>query len=298
MGLLAATWGASYMFIKVGLRDFDAGTIVCGRTALAALVLIPVALRRDAFAALRSRPGVVVVNAVVQVALPFLAITVGERWIPSALAGILVASAPIFTALIAIRVDHEERATGLGLVGILVGMLGVGLLFGVDLSGDAKELAGGGLILLASVGYAIGPMLVKHRLRGAQPAGVAAATMAVSAVLTAPLVAIDPPGSIGWDSAGSLLALGIIGTGVAFLIFYTLIAELGPARASVVAYLAPGFSVLYGAAVLDESITVATIGGLVLILAGSYLGAERRLPGGPSRSAPSRSTEPEPVRAR
>jgi drug/metabolite transporter (DMT)-like permease len=279
----------------VGLRDFGAGTIVCGRTALAAAVLLPVALRRDALAALRGHARIVVLNAVVQVALPFLAITVGERWIPSALAGILVASSPIFTALLAMRVDHEERSTGLGLVGIVVGMVGVALLFGVDLSGDANELAGGGLILLASVGYAIGPMLVKHRLRGAQPAGVAAATMTVSAVLTAPLVVIDPPGSVGWDSAGSVLALGVVGTGVAFLIFYTLIAELGPARASVVAYLAPGFSVMYGAAILGESITAGTVGGLVLILVGSYLGAERRLP---SRSAPSRSSEPEPARAR
>src|SRR4051794_25684290 len=109
MGVLAATWGASYMFIKVGLRDFGVGTIVCGRTALAAAVLIPVARHQRALHLLRGRHWPILGCAVMQVALPFCLITVGEHWIPSALAGILVASAPIFSALLTIRFVPDDK---------------------------------------------------------------------------------------------------------------------------------------------------------------------------------------------
>jgi drug/metabolite transporter (DMT)-like permease len=278
MGLLAATWGASYLFIKVGLRDLDAAQVVCARTALAALVLLPVAVRAGAVPALLARKASVVLIAVVQVVIPFLLISVGESHIDSALAGILVASAPIFTALLATRFDHAERSSGWGAVGVLVGILGVALLFGVDLSGDGTALLAGAGILVAGLCYAGGAMLIKKRMAGVPPAGVAASTMTVSALVTLPIALVHPPTSLGLDAAGSMLALGVLGTGLAFLLFYTLIAELGPARASLVAYIAPGFAVIYGAALLGESITGATIGGLGLILLGSWMGAESRPP--------------------
>jgi drug/metabolite transporter (DMT)-like permease len=278
MALLAATWGASYMFIKVGLRDFSAGFIVCGRTALAAVVLLPVALRRDALRGLRGHGWDILVLALLQIVAPFLLITVGEHDIPSALAGILVASAPIFTALIAPLVDEDERARGWALAGVAVGIVGVALLFGVDLSGDAAALIAGLMVLVAGLCYGLGGLELKRRMTGSQPAGIAAATMATSTLLTLPLAILTPPRSAGLDSIASLLALGALGTGLAFLIFYTLIAEVGPGRASLVAYLAPGFSVGYGVAVLGESITAGTVAGLALILAGSYLGAEGRPP--------------------
>ncbi|UTI66475.1 DMT family transporter [Paraconexibacter antarcticus] len=300
MGMLAATWGASYLFIKVGLRDLDAAQVVCVRTALAALVLAPVALRSGALPALRERKGSVVLIAAVQVIAPFLLISVGESHIDTALAGILVASAPIWTALLATRFDDAERSHGWGTVGVLVGILGVALLFGVDLSGDATALLAGAGILVAGLGYAAGGMLIKRRMAGVPPAGVAASTMTVSALVTLPLALIHPPTSLGLDAAASMLALGALGTGVAFLLFYTLIAELGPARASLVAYIAPGFAVVYGAVLLGEDITVGTVGGLVLILLGSWMGAEGRAPWQRrvSRTAPSRSSAPEPVPSR
>ncbi|WP_354698324.1 hypothetical protein DSM112329_03996 [Paraconexibacter sp. AEG42_29] len=298
MAVLAATWGASYLFIKVGLRDFDSAQVVCSRTALGALVLLPIALRGGTLAMLLQRKRAAVVIAIIQVVIPFALITVGEHHIDSALAGILVASAPIFTALIALRFDHAERSSGWGTVGIGVGILGVALLFGVDLSGDSKTLLAGGGILIAGLCYAIGAMLIKREMAGVPPAGVVASTMTISALLTLPFALIHPPTSLGLDAAASLLALGVLGTGLAFLIFYTLIAELGPRKASLVAYIAPGFSVVYGAALLDERITAATIGGLVLILAGSWMGAEGRAPW-QRRSAPPGGTPPatEPVAA-
>lgn len=278
--LLASLWGASYLFIKLGLEDLPPAMIVLARTALAALVLIPVALARQAFSGLRGRLRPIVVLAAVQVAGPFLLISVGEQEISSSLAGILVASAPIFTAALAIWVDHEERSHGLGFLGVAIGIVGVALLLGVDTGGEGAALVGGLLVVLASLGYAIGGLYLKRRLSQVSPVGVGAATMLASALLSAPAALATAPDSLpGLGAAAAVIALGVGGTGLAFTIFYTLIATVGPAKASLVAYIAPGFAVVYGVVLLDERFSAGTVAGLVLILAGSWLAAEGRLPG-------------------
>jgi len=299
----AALWGSSYLFIKVALDDFSEGAIVCIRTALGALLLLGIAARTGVVGALRGRMRWVATIAFVQVVGPFLLITYGENHISSSLTAILISSVPIFTALLALRFDQAERSHGWGLAGIGVGIVGVVLLFGVDLSGDASELAGGGMMLLAALGYAISWMLVKHKLAGAAPVAVAGGTMAVAALATLPLLVLAPPTTApGLDAVGSLLALGAGGTGAAFVLYYGLIAGIGPARASMVGYIAPGFSIVYGITLLGESLTAAAVAGLALILAGSWLGAEGRPPWRPrvavSRSEPARSSAPAPARAR
>jgi drug/metabolite transporter (DMT)-like permease len=154
-------------------------------------------------------------------------------------------------------------------------------------------------MLGASLCYAISWLLVKHKMAGAAPEAVAGGTMLVAAVVTLPLLVASPPQTApGLDSIVSILALGAGGTGIAFVLFYTLIADIGPARAAMVSYVAPAFSIVYGVVLLGESLTVAAIGGLALILAGSWLGAQGRLPGFLSRSGPSRSSAPAPARAR
>ena len=298
--LLAATaalWGASYLVIKVALDDLSEGAIVFVRVLLGAAVLVPLAVRAGAFGAARGRLGWLTVITLVQVVAPFLLIVYGENHVPSALAGILVSSAPIFTALLATRFDHAERLRGWSFAGIVLGIAGVTLLFGADLSGSGDAIAGGLMILLASLCYAAGSLLIKHRAAGIPPVAVAASNMAIASLVTLPLALAAPPGEVpSPETIGSLLALGAGGTGVAFLWYYLLIAELGPGRASVVAYVAPAFSVVYGAVLLDEAVTLGTVGGLALILAGSYLAVTggRRL----SRSEPSRSTAPATARAR
>src|ERR671911_3133120 len=143
--VLAAIWGASYMFIKIGVRDLSPAMVAWSRIALAALVLGGLAIARGALPPLAGRAGTLFLVGAVQVAGPFLLIGAGEEGISSSLAGILVASAPLFTALLAIWVDHEERSQGLRLVGVLVGFAGVALLLGVDIGGSALlgGLAGG-----------------------------------------------------------------------------------------------------------------------------------------------------------
>jgi drug/metabolite transporter (DMT)-like permease len=300
LSITAALWGASYMFIKVALDDgLSEGFIICARTILGAAVLLPMAARAGAIGPILERRWWALALASVQVIVPFGLITFGENHVPSSLAGILVATAPLFVALLATKFDPAERARGWGLFGVVLGMLGVVLLFGVDLSGEAETLIGGLMIVGAGACYAVAVLIAKRGFTGVAPVGVAASNLVISAVVWLPIALVSLPSHApGADAVLSMLALGAGGTGMAFLFFYTSIAEVGPAKASVVAYVAPAFAVVYGVVLLDEQLTAGTIGGLVLILAGSWLAASGRLPRGLSRSEPSRSTAPAPARAR
>src|SRR5918996_4030487 len=175
--VLGAIWGASYLFIKIGVRDLSPAMVAFLRIALAACVLVPVAISQDAMRGLGRRVPMLLLLGAVQVAGPFLLIAAGEEEISSSLAGILVSSAPLFTAVLAIWVDHEERSHGLRLGGILIGFGGVALLLGVDLGGEGAALVGGLFIVLASLGYAIGGFMVKHRLSGMAPVAMSGLVM-------------------------------------------------------------------------------------------------------------------------
>ena len=277
--VLSALWGASYLFIKVALEDVSPAIVVFARTALASLVLLPIALRTEALAGLRERKGTVAVLALLQIAAPFMLISIGQQEISSSLAGILVATAPIFTFLLAIRLEREERARGVGLVGVLLGITGVALLLGVDTGGEGAALLGGLLVVLASLGYALGAFYFRRNLGQIKPIGAVTASMGASALMVLPFALATLPADLpGAKAIGALTALGVLGTGVSFVLFYTLIAEVGPTKSSLVAYVAPGFSVLYGVTLLGEPFGVATLAGLIMIVGGSWLTAEGRLP--------------------
>ena len=272
--VLAALWGASYLFIKIALDDLSPAAVVFTRTALAAVVLLPFAIRSGGMAPLWRRwPGLFALAAI-QVAGPFLLISAGERHIASSLAGILVASAPIFTAIFAIWIDAGERLSTLGVVGVAIGIVGVALLLGVDLGGSSSALGGGLLVVLASVGYAIGGFALKRWFKGEKPLALVAATMSSSALMTLPLMLIALPSHVGLDTAGAISALGLGGTGIAFVIYYTLNHAIGPTRTSLVAYIAPVFALVYGVTLLDESFSATTAIGIVLIVGGSWLAAK------------------------
>jgi drug/metabolite transporter (DMT)-like permease len=287
---LASLWGASYLFIKIGLDDLSPAGIVFSRTALAALVLLPFAIRSGGMAPLwRLAPGLFALAAI-QVAGPFLLISAGERHIASSLAGILVASAPIFTAIFAIWIDSSERLHRRGVVGVAIGIVGVALLLGVDVGGSGAALAGGLMVVLASVGYALGGFALKRYFSGQQPLALVASTMTASALMTLPLALLDVPSHVGLDTIGAMSALGLGGTGIAFVIYYTLNHSIGPTRTSLVAYIAPVFAVVYGVTLLDEKFGVTTALGIVLIIGGSWMAARA-----PARVI--RTAEPQPAEA-
>ena len=293
MGITAAVWGASYMFIKIALDDgVRAPSIVFLRVVFGALVLVPLALRSGGFAGVREHRGWAFAVGLAQVALPFLLITYGERWIPSSLAAILVSSTAIFVVLLSAWLAQGDALHGWGIAGIALGIVGVALLFGVDLGDDPNAVLGGFMVLLASILYAIASIWVRTKLPGVAPIGIAASTMIAAAIATLPAAVAQPPEHMPSPGTwAALVVLGAGGTGLAFLLYYTLIADIGVSRASVVAYLAPLFAVTYGALFLDESITAGTVGGLILILGGSYAAAEGRPPWRP-RPVPAEADEP------
>jgi len=291
---LASMWGASYLFIKIALDDLSPAAIVFTRTALAALVLMPFAIRSGGMGPLRPLVPGLFALAAVQVAGPFLLISAGERHIASSLAGILVASAPIFTAILAIWVDSSERLHTRGAFGVAIGIVGVGLLLGVDVGGSGAALVGGLMVVLASLGYAIGGFGLKRYFSGQQPIALVASTMTASALMTLPLALISAPSQVGLDTVGAMLALGVGGTGISFVIYYTLNHAIGPTRTSLVAYVAPVFAVIYGVTLLDEKFGVTTAIGIVLIIGGSWLAASAPPR---AREVPARPAEPQPARA-
>jgi drug/metabolite transporter (DMT)-like permease len=276
---LSAVWGASYLFIKIGLRDMSWAEIVCARTALAALVLWPLAIHRRALRGLVRRTPEIVLLGTIQMALPFTLITLGERHIASSLAGILVAAAPIWIALLAPLLDPEESSYGWSLAGVLIGIVGVGLLLGVDLGGDSQAALGGAMVVFAALGYACSGLFIKRRFRQADPVGVVAGTTLTAALLLLPAAIITAPSSApGAGPLAAVIALGVAGTGIAFVLVNVLVAQIGAAKMSLVAYVSPAFALVYGVAFLDEGVTATTFAGLALILGGSWLAAGGRLP--------------------
>jgi drug/metabolite transporter (DMT)-like permease len=274
--VLGAIWGASYLFIKIGVRDLSPAMVSWARVTLAAAVLVPLAAHNGALGRARDVGfGWLTLLAATQIAGPFVLIAAAEEEISSGLAGILVASAPLFTALLAMRVDAEERSRGLRLAGVLLGIAGVAVLLGVDLGDSGSQLLGGLAVLLAGLGYAVGGLIAKRRLASIPPLGMAAWVTVAATILLVPFSAAtipSQPPALG--PVAAVVVLGVLGTGIAFAIFYELIGSVGPARTWIVTYLAPGFAVAYGAIFLDEAVTASTLAGLGLILAGSYLAAE------------------------
>ncbi len=275
MVLLAALWGSSYLFIKVALQEGVAPvSIVFARIALGALVLVPIAGRVGALAPLRSALRPVLVIAVVQIVFPFLLIAYGERFIASSQAGILFAATPMWAVLLAQRHDHDERPATIAVLGVVTGLVGVVVLLGIDVGGGRQAIVGGLMVLVASAAYAIGSLYLKRQLKDARAVGVAAAALLTGALLLVPaqLFAL-PAHPLSLQAVGSLLLLGVGGTGIAFAINYTLIAQIGPGRASLVAYIAPGCAVIFGVALLGEPLGAGMILGLGLILGGSWIAA-------------------------
>ena len=277
--VLAALWGSSYLFIKVALEDLSPAMIVFSRTALAALILLPFALATGALTGLRGRGGAVVALAFVQIAAPFALITFGERYISSSLTGILVASAPIFTALFAPFLDDAERSAGMRLVGVAVGIVGVAVLLGLDSGDTPLALVGGLMVVLAGACYALAGFYFKRRFVDVAPVGAVTVAMVATAAMLAVPAALSAPAAVPQATTlGAIAALGVGGTGIAFVIFYTLLGTVGPARTSLVAYIAPGFAVVYGVTLLGERFTLATLAGLALIIGGSWLAARGGVP--------------------
>jgi drug/metabolite transporter (DMT)-like permease len=276
---VSVIWGMPYLFIKIGVEELSPGFVAWSRVALAALVLLPIAIRTGA---LRGLPlGWLVAFAAVEIAIPFPLIGFGEQRISSSLAAILIAALPLVVAFLALRFDHAERPTRTRLVGMLVGLGGVVALVGIDIGGRGAELLGAAAVLAATLGYACGPLIVKRHLAGADPLGPVTAAMAIASIMLLPFGIGDfPTTTPQTDTLVAIVVLGLVCSAAAFLLFFRLIVEVGPSRATVITYVNPIVALVLGVAVLGESVTAGAIAGLLLILAGSWLATDGRLPPG------------------
>jgi drug/metabolite transporter (DMT)-like permease len=278
---VSVIWGMPYLFIKIAVDELSPSVVAWSRLALAAAVLLPVAWKLGALRGLGQRWQILTLFAAVEMAVPWPLIGYGEVRISSSLAAILIAAVPLFVALLALRFDHAERPTATRLVGMLIGLAGVVALVGIDIGGRADDLLGALAILVAAFCYAVGPMIVKRRLSDVDPLGPVAASLAIATLLVTPFALADVPTEVpSGDVIASIVVLGIVCSALAFLFFFRLIAEVGPSRATVITYVNPVVALALGVAILDESVTAGAVAGLLLILAGSWLSTDGRVPPG------------------
>jgi drug/metabolite transporter (DMT)-like permease len=275
---LSALWGASYLFIKVAVEDMDPAAIVGFRLVLAAAVLLGVLCARNghrsALDQMRATGRHGIALGLINTVIPYWLIAWGETHIDSGIAAIANSTVPIFVTLIAIRVRPSERATGQRLLGILVGLVGVGILAGVDPEGGWWGVLGTLAIVGSSLAYATANLYAQTRFTGSSPDAIAAVTVAVGAVVMLPVGLTQLPGHApGWKTIGSIVALGVLGTAFAYLVHYRIVSRYGSTRASLVTYLLPVFALFYGAVLLNEPLRWQALGGLALILAGVALGS-------------------------
>ena len=287
---VSAIWGASYLLIKIALDGLEPSMIVFARVLLAALVLYAALLMRGgeeraALGWLRRRWRRAIVQGTLAVAVPFMLISFGETQISSGLTGVLISPGPLFIAMLAPLIDPSEKVDRRGAVGVVIGFAGVVLLIGVNTVHSLGELLGALAMVGAALAYGLGAMYARLKFRGVPPLVVSFAACGVAAALTLPpALATIGENHPDLGEVAAVVSLGVIGTAVAFYLYFGLIAEAGAGKAALCGYLIPPLALAYGAVLLNEEITPAAIAGLVLILIGVALASgdrEGEAPGEP-----------------
>jgi drug/metabolite transporter (DMT)-like permease len=267
-------WGIPYLFIRIAVSELTPATLVFLRTGVAALVLLPIAIRAGGMRALLAKWRPVVLFAAIEIGIPWLAISSAEQQITSSLAGLLVSAVPLIGVLIAPVFGNREKIGPLNLSGLLLGLVGVAAIVGFDLRATGwvplAEMA------VVVVGYAVGPAILARYLTGLPSVSVTAASLAICAIVYAPVAALQWPHSIPSRGVlGSVAVLALLCTALAFLLFFALISEVGPVRATVITYINPAVAALAGILVLSENFTFGMGFGFVLVLVGSTLATRR-----------------------
>jgi drug/metabolite transporter (DMT)-like permease len=274
---LGVAWGIPYLFIKVAVSELEPAMVVLGRSALAALLLMPLAFfRREVWQVVR-RWKPMAAYTLVEIVLPWYFLSSAEQRLPSSTAGLLLATVPLAGVGIAFLMGRPERLTRLNWLGIVLGMLGVAALVGLDIAGSdfiaVAEMA------VVVVGYALGPAILARWMSDLPGVGVVAVSLAATAVVYVPFVLLTGAWPSAWPSTSvvvSIVVLAVVCSALAFLLMVALIGEIGPVKATAITYVNPAVAILAGVLVLGERVTVWTIAGFGLVLAGSYLVTRKR----------------------
>jgi drug/metabolite transporter (DMT)-like permease len=269
---LGIIWGLPYFFIKIALQDVPPLLLAFSRVLLATLILLPIAWRRGALRSLGSHKSAILAFAVAEFAIPFSAISAGERWITSSVAGILIAMVPLSIALIQRFFGIREALGGWRITGLLIGFLGVAVLVGGGSIEGRLGWLGVGCMVVATLGYAIGPLIIQRFLSGFDSIGPLAASLTAATLILFVPAMLELP--IAMPSAAALVSvavLGVVCTAVAMLLMFYLVRHAGASRATVITYINPAVAALLGVLVLHEHLGLAGISAFVLILLGSWL---------------------------
>jgi drug/metabolite transporter (DMT)-like permease len=288
--VMSLIWGVPYLLIKVAVGEVAPPVVVAFRTSVAALVLVPLAASRGALGPALRRWRPLALFTVVEMAGPWILLADAERTLPSSVTGLIVATVPLVGTAIAFGLGDRGVLRPWRLVGLVTGLAGVALVVGAGRDG-ATGLRPVAEVLLVAVGYAVGPFIAERRLADVPSLGVIATALGSVAVLYLPLAIATAPRRMPSAAAlGALVGLAVLCTGVAFVLFFALIAEAGPTRATLITFVNPAVALALGVVLLHEPLTTGLVVGFPLVIAGCWLASRHHRPG----EAPS-PPQPEPV---
>ena len=269
-GLMSVIWGIPYLFIRVAVAEITPSTLVLARTALAAVILLPIALARVDLRPVLARWRWVVAFAAIEIAIPWVALGSAEQHLSSSLTGLLIAGVPLVGTTLALATGGADRLGRTGLLGLLIGLVGVAAIVGGDYAtSDPTALL---QVAVVVVCYAVGPAILARRLGGLPTVGVMALSLALCAVVYVPIAAVQLPTVVpSTNVLASIVILAVVCTAAAFLVFGALIDEIGPVRATVITYVNPAVAAVLGVLVLNETFSVAMGIGFALVILGSTL---------------------------
>ena len=272
--LMSVIWGIPYLLIKVAVRHITPATLVFARTGIGALILLPLAIGRGELRPLIPHWRPLVAYTVVELAVPWVLLSSAERRLSSSLSGLLVAAVPLVGTVVSRATGDGEPVGITGMAGLLIGLVGVTALVGLDVSG--ADLGWVAAMAVVVVGYAIGPLILARRLGRLPGLGVVAASLGLCSLVYLPLAVLQWPSSVPPGRVvAAVIALGVVCTALAFILFFQLIGEVGPVRATIITYVNPAVAVALGVVFLSERFSLGTGIGFVLVLLGSFLATRR-----------------------
>lgn len=279
--LMSVIWGLPYLLIKVAVDDLSPAVVVAGRTSIAALLLLPVAVHQGAIRPALAHWRWLLAFTALEMAIPWLLLTDAEQRLPSGLTGLLVATVPLFGAATALLMGDRTVLSPKRLSGLALGVLGVVLLVGFGDDGGTIDVRSVIQVLLVAVGYAVAPFIASKHLSSVPTLGVVTTSIGIVALLYLPAAVVlrpdvVPPATTIWAVVG----LGVLCTAIAFLVFFALIDEVGPARATLITFANPAVALSLGVLVLGESLTLGLVLGFPVVLAGCWLASRHEAPAG------------------
>lgn len=274
--LVSLGWGIPYFFIKIAVQEVSPAFIVFARTAIASLFLLPLAARQGAIKPALKRWPWVVLFAVIEMMIAWWLLNDAETRVSSSLTGLMIAAVPLVATLIARMGGDKSVTQPQRLMGLAFGLVGVALLLGLDISAGHADLRSAAQLLIVAICYAVAPAIAARKAADVPGLGLAATSIALVAIIYAPIAVLQRPEVITAKTTGSLLALGVISTAMTFVLFFELIKEIGPVRTTLVTFINPAVAVFLGVIILGEPLTAGMFWGFPLVLAGSWLAGRPR----------------------